>query len=258
MQAITDFIRYLRFTDGLSPSDIIGWVLAALAGIIAYKLIDHMQTSIERHSMLSLIEDDITGIFNSVTALSFSKDDKWPEGEIIKDKNKVMVRSVLHDNTPWQIIRDPNGSIECRIVGNQRFLHIRNDEKYNEWISTQALHEIGLKARRIEKMFKSGIVKRVDLADMFREIVPLATSGRIEFFRAYYGDYDAECIGYLVLQTIVSCHKYKNHEIIQEFAKYYLAHPDIHALFTEGRRIRRFRDMSAVNKFNNVMETYRK
>ncbi|MCR4744850.1 MAG: hypothetical protein K5894_06425 [Lachnospiraceae bacterium] len=258
MQAYTDFMRYLRFTDGLSPSDIIGWILAAIAGVVAYKLIDHMQTSIERHSMLSSVEDEITGIFNSVTALSFDKNDEWPEDGIINDKNRVMVRSVLHDNTPWQVIRDDNGSIECRIVGNQRYLHIRNDDKYNEWISTQALHEIELKARRIEKMFKSGIVKRVDLADLFREIVPLATSGRIEFFRAYYGDYDAECIGYLVMQTIVSCYNYKNYEIINEFAEYYLEHPDIHYLFIKGRRIRKFEDMSSVNKFGKIIESQRK
>ena len=49
LQPIADFIRYLRFTDGLSSSDIIGWILAALAGIIAYRLIDNMQMSIERH-----------------------------------------------------------------------------------------------------------------------------------------------------------------------------------------------------------------
>ncbi|MCR5626791.1 MAG: hypothetical protein K6F99_05690 [Lachnospiraceae bacterium] len=253
MDGFSGFITYLRFTDGLSPSDIIGWILAALAGIIAYKLIDHLQTAIERHGMLSTVEDDITRIFNSVTALSFRKGDEWPDDENINN-NMVMIRSVLHDNTDWQVIRDENGAIECRIVENQRYLHIRKDEKYNEWISTQALHEIGLKARRIEKMFKGGIIKRVDLADMFREIVPLATSGRIEFFRAYYGNYDAECLGYLVMQTIISCYKCKNMEIIEEFNAYYKAHPDIHELFTNSRRIRMIRDRFAVMNFKKITE----
>ncbi len=89
MQPVEDFMRYLKFTDGLSSSDIIGWVLAAIAGIIAYKLIDHMQTSIERHGMLSSVEDEINTIFNSVIAISFGKNDEWPTDGVISDKNKV-------------------------------------------------------------------------------------------------------------------------------------------------------------------------
>ncbi len=253
MQAFTDFLRYLRFTDGLSSSDIIGWILAALAGIIAYKLIDHMQTSIERHSMLSAAEDDITKIFNSVTAISLQSVDTLPQDGKIDDKDKVMVRSVLHDNTDWKPIKDQTKGIECRIIENQRYLHIRNDEKYNEWISTQALHELNLKVRRLEKMFKGGIVKRIDLADMFRELVPLGMSGRIEFFLEYYGDYDAECIGYLVMQTIVSCYKYKNTKTVEDFTEYYTKHPEIHPLFVKSRRIRPIVDLFAVYKFKKIV-----
>ncbi len=253
MQTFTDFIRYLKFTDGLSSSDIIGWLLAALAGIIAYKLIDHMQTAIERHSMLSAAEDDITKIYNSVTAISMQDGDKLPENGKICKKDKVMVRSVLHDYTDWNLIKNNANKIECRIIENQRYLHIRNGKGYNEWISTQALHEINLKVRRLEKMFKGGVLKRVDLADMFRELVPLGTNGRIEFYQAYYGDYDAECIGYLVMQTIVSCYKYKNTKIVDSFTKYYIKHPEIHNLFIKSRRIRPLADLFAVYKFKKIV-----
>ncbi|MBQ9503632.1 MAG: hypothetical protein IJU93_01335 [Lachnospiraceae bacterium] len=64
-QPITDFLRYLRFTDGLSSSDVIGWILAAFAGIVAYRLIDNMQMSIERHNMLSIVEDAISSLYDS-------------------------------------------------------------------------------------------------------------------------------------------------------------------------------------------------
>lgn len=42
---IVQFIEYFKFTEGLSVSDIIGWSLTFLAGIIAFRLIDHLQTS---------------------------------------------------------------------------------------------------------------------------------------------------------------------------------------------------------------------
>ncbi len=94
---ITDFIRYLRFTDGIASSDIISWLLAAIAGLIAYRLIDNMQTAIGRHTMLSEIEDSISAIFDSLTAFSVKDGNKLnPENAV---KYKVMVRSVLHDFT---------------------------------------------------------------------------------------------------------------------------------------------------------------
>ena len=83
LQPIADFIRYLRFTDGLSSSDVIGWVLAALAGIIAYRLIDNMQMSIERHNMLSTIEDAVSSLYDSQIAFSV------PKGQTLSEDNKT-------------------------------------------------------------------------------------------------------------------------------------------------------------------------
>ena len=79
MHTFTGFIRYLRFTEGLSTSDLFGWLLAALAGIIAYKLIDNMQTSIERHNMLSAVEDKFSELYDSLIAFRVKKGEKLTE-----------------------------------------------------------------------------------------------------------------------------------------------------------------------------------
>ncbi len=254
LQPIADFIRYLRFTDGLSSSDIIGWILAALAGIIAYRLIDNMQMSIERHNMLGSIEDAVSSLYDSQIAFSVADGQELSRDNA--EASRVMVRSVLHDFSDWRIIMSSENPKErdIKIIGNQRYIHIRKDGKFDEWISTQALHEISLKMRRIEKMFKSRIVKRIDLSDMFREIIPLGMSGRLEFFRSYYGDYDAECLAYLVMQTVVSCNKYQNHDIVNEFAKYYRTHEEIRPLFEKNRRVVRCRDAAALRTFRKLME----
>ncbi len=104
-------------------------------------------------------------------------------------------------------------------------------------------------------MFKGRIVKRVDLSDLFREIVPLGMSGRLEFFRKYYGDYDSECVAYLIMQTIVSSHKYHNDDIVKEFKDWYRSHEDIHILFEKNRRVRRVADSYAVLTFKRLMQS---
>lgn len=253
MNFVGDFLRYLRFTDGIASSDFIGWILAALAGIVAYKLIDNMQTSIERHNMIEAVEDGFSALFDSVIAISAKPGTKIA-AEFVNN-HMVMVRSVLHDDTPWQLIRTPecDSQLEYMIINNQRYLHIRDDEKYNEWISTQALHEMCLKVRRIEKLFKSGLMKRVDLSDMFREFIPLCTSGRLEYIAAYYDDLDAECIAYIVMQTVVSCYKCNNMaNYVHFFIKYYNDHPEIKKYFISGRRLRPIMDRHAVYLFKKI------
>lgn len=253
---LEQFLNYLRITDGIASSDVISWVFAIFGGFMAYLIIDHMQTSMERHSMLHSVEQDFSNLYDSVIALSANKsstDSKNCELE------GVMLRSVLHDFSDWVYSSEENAK---KIIKSQRYLRIRdgfdktNKTYYHEWISTQALHEIVIQSRRIEKMYKDGIIKRIDLADMFHELVPLGCSGRIQFLESYYGEYDAECIGYLVMQVIVSCERYNNEKTVRSFVNYYKEHEEIHKYFTDSRRNRKIRDAYARYKFKKIVERY--
>ena len=62
--------EFLRITDGITMGDFLGWILAAISGIIVYKLIDHFQTSMERHAMLKEVEDSFSAIYDSIIAKS--------------------------------------------------------------------------------------------------------------------------------------------------------------------------------------------
>lgn len=114
----------------------------------------------------------------------------------------VMVRSVLHDDGDWKVLTKKlvNGKEKLcndrKIVDLQLFIQMRDgvckapEEAYhNEWISTQALHEIMLHCCRIEKMFKDGIIKRIGLSDMFREIVSLRTGECMQFLTFFLSKY---------------------------------------------------------------------
>ena len=278
MEHFNTITQFLRITDGFTMGDLLSWLLAALAGYIGYRAIDHMQTSIERHNMVSNIEDGFSHLFDSLVAMRIQngEDRKIPNPE----EDRVMIRNVLHDFTDWELnpktkevpqVDSETGELskvspEVIILANQRYLHIRDNDytnektgeivHYDEWISTQALHELTLKARRIEKMFKGRVMRRVDLSDMFRELVPLATSGRLQFIANYYDKYDADCVGYLVMQTIVSCDKYHNEDIVKYFVGYYKEHPEIHKYFTEGVRIRKVYDFHAIRRFNYIVNKY--
>lgn len=247
--------EFLRITDGITMGDFLGWILAAISGIIVYKLIDHFQTSMERHAMLKEVEDSFSAIYDSIIAKSNAN----AKG---KKLEFVMVRSVLHDKCDWQVKQNIDGEMKNshNIEDSQLYIQIRdykeNNRHYNEWISSQALHEIMLLCRRIEKMYKDKIIRRIDLSDLFREIVPLGMGGRMQFFYAYYEKYDADCVGYLVLQTIVSCNKYHNYEIVKTFVNYYQKHEEIHKFFEESIRIRPIRDFFAVKKFKRILRRF--
>lgn len=247
--------EFMRITDGITMGDFLGWILAGISAVIMYKAIDHIQTSMERHTMLKEIEDSFSKIYNSVIAKS-NVDSKQ------KKLKMVMVRSVLHDKCDWQVRQDMHQKMVNvhKIEDSQLYIQIRNcktnKREYNEWISSQALHEIMLLCRRIEKMFKDKIIRRIDLSDLFREIVPLGTGGRIQFIYAYYGKYDADCVGYLVLQTIVSCEKYNNQEVIKGFVQYYQKHDEIQEFFEKSTRIRPVRDYFTIKKFKYILDKY--
>lgn len=62
--------EFMGVTDGIAMSDILGWIFAALGGMVVYKEIDHIRTSVERHGMLKDIENTFWSIYNSVIAKS--------------------------------------------------------------------------------------------------------------------------------------------------------------------------------------------
>ena len=84
--------EYMKICKGIPVSDILGWILTGIAGAIAYKLIDHIQTSMTRHEMLKGIEETFSNIYNSQIAFV-------SEGK--RKRHKVMVRTLLDDKENW-------------------------------------------------------------------------------------------------------------------------------------------------------------
>ena len=166
-----------------------------------------MQTSIERHNVISEIESKINQIFSSPIAKR-----KNEKGEL----ETIMVRTVLDDESPWMQF---NKEIKPLIIDQQRYICIRKEPQREEYISTQALHEILIVSRRVEKLYKDGIIKRIDLADLWREFLPLILSNRIGFLSTYYSIRDVDSLLYVGLQTIISCHKIRLNTALEYFRK---------------------------------------
>ena len=104
----------MEIVKQILASDIIGWILAFLGGVIVFKLIDNMQTNIERHNVIKEVEDSINKIFSDHIAKSNKVSSKKTENnkansneaESIQVKNDkelelVTVRTILHDKENW-------------------------------------------------------------------------------------------------------------------------------------------------------------
>jgi hypothetical protein len=232
----------IDFISQVAASDLIGWLLAFLGGFIAYRIVDNMQTSLERHSVISDIEEKINHLFSSPIAKSTCSKDLG--------LHYVTVRTVLHDFSPW---KDYTGDSEILMDDCQRYINIRDDDHYREYISSQALHEILILFRRIEKLHKSKIIKDVDLSDLWREILPLCMSNRLGFLRSYYSDRDIESILYVFMYTGIACHKYQMDNALDYIKMHYKAVDEkLKDLFQNNRRLR-FQDLNALKKYKKIV-----
>lgn len=238
--------EFLKVTDGIAMSDIIGWILAALGGFVVYWIIDNMQTSMERHGMIKDVEASLNTLYSSPFAKADSND---------KPHSPVTVRSVLHDASPWKpFVRNgnPEECTEVLIEDTQRYVKIRDLKDCEEYISTQAIHELSILFRRMEKLYKDNILRPIDLSDLWREILPMGVNGRLEFYETYFSVFDVEPIAYVVMSAVVACDAVGNKAAVSYFRDYYRTHTDLHRLFINNKRLRIW-DMRCKRKFMRIM-----
>jgi len=230
-------IQYIRT---ITASDMITWLLAFVGGFIAYLVIDHLQTTMERHNVITDIENKINELFCNKIA-------KAKKNGVLES---VMVRTVLHDFSDWSFQKD----MELEVVDGQRFINIRKDEKYVEFISTQALHESLILFRRIEKLYKSKIIKSIDLSDLWREIIPYGSSRRLQFFEQYYSQRDIESITYVIMETVLACNKHKNDTAVDYFKEHYSRQKEeVEGFYFKNTRIRLI-DRYSLSKLKRIVK----
>ena len=177
-----------------------------------------MQTNINRHSIIKDIESTVNQLFSNDLAKS-NYNIKLEDEE---ERATVNVRTVLHDDYPWEYFDRKNEDKNKMIIEDtQRCVRIRSHEECNEYISTQALHEILIIFRGIEKLYKDSILKKIDLADMWREILPFAISGRLLLISSYFSKDDIELIVFVVFNTVLACDKYKIEQALKYFKEGY-------------------------------------
>jgi hypothetical protein len=230
-------------------SDIIGWVLAFLGGFLVFKVVDNMQTSIERHNVIKDVENSINALFSQPIAKS-NKCSRIGNNQEIK---YLIVRTVLHDDSPWE--EYIKGETEIVIENNQRFVQIRKGKGYKEYISTQAIHELLILFRRIEKLYKDSILKPIDLADMWREILPFGTSGRLKFYKSYLGESDIKSIIFVLFNTVLACEKHEVYNAVKYFVNDFLNDESMEKLYIKNSRYT-FKEKFKIKRFFKIVKKY--
>lgn len=149
------------------------------------------------------------------------------------------LRYILHDFVPWKEYINT----ENKVVAGQRYLKVRESYSHNDelckedYISTRAMHEMMIIFRELEKLQRKHIIKSIDLADMYHELLPWGISGRLEFINEYFGKKDAEVIAYMIFRLVLACKKNGDIGVVINFREYYINHyKDISLLFCENSR----------------------
>ncbi|MCK8060424.1 MULTISPECIES: hypothetical protein [unclassified Fusibacter] len=184
----------------ISIGDIINWIYAAIGAFVAYIVLHRMQNNRERHSMVKEIEDTINDLLMREEAKSSNLNNDFK-------CQTVMYRTILHDESAWDMFKKENISID----GNQRFVRIRNTDQHIELVGTTLLHETLIIFRRMQKLYVDKIIKDEDLKDLWREIIPFMRAGKIEFFISYFGEDDVKPIISICLHCIYASLK-SHHE----------------------------------------------
>jgi len=170
-----------------------------------------------------------------------------------KDRNlvDVSVRTILNDDPSWERYSKEEKD-KRKIKNDKRYIRIRKNNEYEEYISTQALHESLIIFRIIEKLYKDNILESIDLADWWRELLPFATGNRLEFYVSYFSEEDIRAIVFVIFNTVLACHKYRVYGAIKYFKEYYNSNADIHKYF-QGNERYRLREKIRIGKFNRIV-----
>jgi len=188
-------------------------------------------------------------LFSQPIAKSNKSNDKETNQKI----NNVNVRTVLHDDSPWEnYIKDKT---EIIIENHQRYVQIRSEKGYSEYISTQAIHELLILFRRIEKLYKDSKIKPIDLADMWREILPIGTSGQLEFCKSYLGKSDIKSIIFVLFNIVLACEKYEIDNALKYFVNDFLKNKTMKRLYSKNNRYT-FKEKLKIKKFFRILEKY--
>ncbi len=242
MEEFQKILSEIQITKVIGTNDFMNWILGAIGGILVFKAVDNMQTNMERHNMIKDIEVSINNLFSEKLAKCIdSKVDS-------KVDNNVTFRTVLHDQSAWD--KYIKNETCVKIEDSQRYVCIRYNFSSQEYVATQALHETLILFRRIEKLYKSSILKPLDLSDLWREILPFGTSGRLEFFKSYFSEDDIMSLCYVILNTVVACKKYK----LDNAVTYFMENKSEESinLYTNNKRLRK-RDFISKMRFEKII-----
>jgi hypothetical protein len=183
---------------------------------------------------------EIEALINKIFSSPLAKTDINCKGN--GDLETVSVRTIL-DNTPsWEDFKKRDAG-NIKIIDCQRYVRIRNTKSRHDYVATQALNEIMIIFRRIEKLYNDEILKDADLADLWREIIPFCGYGRLTFYKSYSGIHDIQCIIAVLFHTALACHRRKDTIAVNWFKEYYHTIPDdesaadIRASFRCGARL---------------------
>jgi hypothetical protein len=169
------------------------------------------QKILTRFSTIRQLNNELINIFSEKTALETFKEN----GEEKKEEREF--RYILDQKPYWVVSRyEPDNGIIHVIYKGQRYWQIRNYEDKKQYVSSKALQETLFWFRMAYQGLIDSVIQPSDLCELWRSIFPLSSSGRFNYFKEYFGDFEIEndlkIIALVVNATLDGCKikKYNN------------------------------------------------
>lgn len=133
---------------------------------------------------------------------------------------KLELRNVLNNTPEWRYIEDENASTGigykppvCITYEGARYWQIRDftnkkDQRIIEYVSSPAFHQSLIWFRKTERAIKRDLLLPCELADWWRQILPMGWSGRLEYLRKYFsGKEDIESIAQVISTVLIELNR---------------------------------------------------
>ncbi|MDI3312298.1 MAG: hypothetical protein QJR05_12850 [Thermoanaerobacterium sp.] len=198
------------------------YIYVVLTGFLVRESIKSSQQLIlARHTLLRELEIDMDKIQRSKTVQISTNNGSFEPREFRYVLDQPLNWIYVKSDTEHGILSLPK---YIDIEGQRHWL-VRDKEsckcKEEQYLSSQAFHEVLLWFKRLKIAYNDKVVKNEDLLDLWRQILPFGVGDRLYYFFKYFsGKDEIESLIYIINQTISYCYELKRDAPINYYLNY--------------------------------------
>ncbi|HWZ42413.1 MAG TPA: hypothetical protein VNW97_03010 [Candidatus Saccharimonadales bacterium] len=234
----------MHIDSSITQAKIIDWIITLTIGITIYLLFQRGSLKVSRLKAVAELEADIAEIHASMTAFQQVQ----PSGGQC-DSTDHEFRFILDNEPDWTHVEDTEAvpyagfrSPICIQRNGVRYWQVRDFLKdgirIQQYVASSALHHSLLWFRRADRALNEKILLPGEIADWWRQVLPMSWSGRLEYYRKYFQGHDDIASVTRVMTIVILELSRAGHQNAIAYCKYFNGN-DRDVLSTIGRKGKR-------------------